>query len=112
MEIIGCLNSFEISKILDQELNFAPSLLLVTLRHCLCILYPISVLPTTLTEDGPNDRHQPSASKLHRFPLILSLEIKPHVDPVCSLVDNLQKDSLVDDIILTIPNCPKQSTNS
>jgi hypothetical protein len=47
----------------------------------LSILYSISMPPATLAEDSPNDRHQPSTSNIHKFPLILGQGKGPHVDP-------------------------------
>jgi hypothetical protein len=53
--------------------------------------------PSTLVEDSPNDRHQPTASSIHKLPMIISKEIGPHMDPMSSSVHNLQK------LIMTSP---------
>jgi hypothetical protein len=61
------------------------------------ILYFVSMSPATLVEESPNDRPQPSASSIHKLPLILWKEIGPHMDPMSSSVHNLQK------LIMTSP---------
>jgi CRISPR/Cas system endoribonuclease Cas6 (RAMP superfamily) len=71
------------------------------------------MMPVTLVE---NSLTEPSASRLYRFSLIHRQEIEPHVDPRSSSAGNLQKErtfsSVKNDIIATILNCLKQSTNS
>jgi hypothetical protein len=73
------------------------------------------MLPFTLDEDSPNDRHQPSTSNIHKFPLILRQEKGPHVDLISSSVHNLQKLIMTrivkNNIIAAIPNCPNQRTD-
>jgi hypothetical protein len=80
------------------------------------ILHSISMPPSTLVEDSPNDRHQPSASSIHKLPLILCKEKRPHVDPMSSSVHNLQKLIMIspvkNNIITTIPHCPNECTYS
>jgi hypothetical protein len=82
----------------------------------LSILYPINMPPATLVEDSPNDRHQPSATSIHKSLLILGEEIGPHMDPIRGSVHNLQKlittDIVKNDIIATIPHCPNQPAYS
>jgi hypothetical protein len=71
--------------------------------------------PTTLTVDSLNDRYQSCASRIHMSPLLLWKEVSPGIDPVGSLVDNLQKRSTAsivkDSIVTAIPDCPDQSAN-
>jgi hypothetical protein len=80
------------------------------------ILYSISMPLATLVEDSPNNRHQPSASNIHKLPLILWKEIGPHMDPMSSSVHNLQKmimtSPVKNNIITTIPHCPNECANS
>jgi hypothetical protein len=71
--------------------------------------------PATLVEDSPNDR-QPSATRVHMIPLLHRKKERPHVDPIQSPVYDLHKiwDRYLvkNHIVSTIPNYPKQSTNS
>jgi hypothetical protein len=80
------------------------------------ILNSISMPPTTLAEDSPNDRHQSCASRIHKPPLVFWEEQRPIGDLVRSFVDNLQKGRDIcivkDNIISAIPDCPNQDTNA
>ena len=84
--------------------------------HALCIMDTTSVPPATLIEDSPYDHHQASATGIHMTPLIRRQEERPHLDPVCSHVYNLQKritsGIIKNNIISTIPYCPKNGTHS
>jgi hypothetical protein len=69
------------------------------------------MLPTTLVEDSPNDRHQTIAPSIHMSMLILAQKVGPHVDPVNSSMDSLQKlrrsATVKNNIISTISYCPE-----
>ena len=84
--------------------------------HTLCIMDTTSVPPATPVEDSPYDRHQTSATGIHMTPLIRRQEERPTLDPICSHVYNLQKRIssrvIKDNIISTIPYCPKNGTHS
>ena len=84
--------------------------------QALCIMDTTNVPPANPVEDSPYDRHQTSATGIHMTPLIRRQEEIPHLDPVCSHVYNLQKGItsgvIKDNIISTIPNCPKNGTHS
>jgi hypothetical protein len=78
----------------------------------LSILYSISMPLATLVEYSLNDRHQPSASNIYKFLLILGKDKRPRVDPISSSVHNLQKlittTIVKNNIIMTISYCPNQ----
>jgi hypothetical protein len=85
-------------------------------KALLNILNPIRMPPTTLAEDSLNDRHQSCASRIHISPPVLWKKKRPYVDPMSSFVDNLQKGGAVcivkNNIVLTVPHCSNQSTNT
>lgn len=41
----------------------------------LCILYPVSTLPTNVTEASPNDSHSTCAFRVHMLPLFVGIEM-------------------------------------
>jgi hypothetical protein len=85
-------------------------------KALLNIINPIRLPPTTLAEDSLNNRHQSCAFRIHKSLLVLLKKERPGADPVCSSVDNLQKRRALRivkyNIILAVPHCLDQSTNS